>query len=146
MKYKIIYLFMWLLAINFSISAFAQSPSTVQDEMDRKILSFTRTGDLEEVEKSLLAVANPNAKDEHDQNNTALHYAAMNGHIDVVRTLLRHGADPLTVNDFNQTPVNVAKNNTVATFINEFFMKPDRTRQALMMERCLTSLTAGSAN
>ena len=119
MKYKIIYLLMWLLAINFSISAFAESPSTVQDEMDRQLLGLVRTGDLQEVEKFLLAVANPNAKDKHDQNNTALHYAAMEGHTAIVEILLQHGADPLVVNDFNQTPAMVAKNRSIANTLNQ---------------------------
>ncbi len=119
MKYKIICLFIWLLTISLSFSVFSQDQFK-QDEMDRNLLRVVRTGNLEEVEKSLLAVANPNAKDEYDQNNTALHYAAMEGHTAIVEMLIRHGADSLAVNDLHQTPAMVAKSRSVTNMLNQY--------------------------
>ena len=119
MKYKIICLFMWLLTISLSFPVFSQDQFK-QGELDREILRFVQAGNLEEVEISLLAVANPNAKNEHDQNNTALHYAAMGGHKAIVEILLQHGADPLAVNDLDQTPAMVAKNRSIANMLNQY--------------------------
>ncbi|OAA59217.1 ankyrin repeat containing protein yar1 [Niveomyces insectorum RCEF 264] len=40
--------------------------------------------------------------------NTALHWAAMNGHLDVVRLLVRRGAAPALANDKNYVPLDLA--------------------------------------
>lgn len=98
----------FLLCVTFSISIQAQSPETIQQEMDRSLIRAAQSGNLEEVKKYLAAVANPNATNEHDNNNSALHYAAMGGYNDVVQELLQHGADPTALNAFDQTPRAVA--------------------------------------
>lgn len=151
MKYKILCLFMWLLAINFSISAFAQSPSTVQDDLDRQLLYSVRNGDLEKVEKLLLAVANPNAKNEHDRNNTALHYAAVqatadnNAMVAIVEILLQHGADPSVFNDLTQSPIRVARSSVIKDRIREIGQygtrpSPEVLRQQQLDEQLITAV------
>lgn len=39
---------------------------------------------------------------------TPLHWAVQNEHIEVVSTLLKHGANPLLVNKFDKTPLDIA--------------------------------------
>ena len=48
-----------------------------------------------------------NTRGEH--GFTALHHAASQGHLDVVRVLLDRGATPTVLNDWGQTPLDVAK-------------------------------------
>ena len=58
--------------------------------------------------------ANINARD--SQGNTALHYAALYGHADIVKLLLARGASAGLMNLNGQTPLDLAKTNTQDAF------------------------------
>lgn len=66
------------------------------------------------VEKLIDAGANieAHARNQDDQwieaGNTALHYACLNGNVDVVAVLLKHGALPYSLNDNKNTPLYTA--------------------------------------
>ena len=50
--------------------------------------------------------ADPNIPD--NKGNTALHYAVLNGHVNMVDDLLAHGANPNTVSKEGETPLHLA--------------------------------------
>lgn len=52
--------------------------------------------------------ARPNKPGCKRNGNTALHVCAMHGHVDCLKTLLLHGADPNMCNDNGDTPLNLA--------------------------------------
>lgn len=44
----------------------------------------------------------------NNQGNTALHWACINGHEEVVRVLMENSAEPSKLNEFERTPVDEA--------------------------------------
>lgn len=44
----------------------------------------------------------------NSQGNSALHWACMNGHEEVVRILMENSAEPSKLNEFERTPVDEA--------------------------------------
>ena len=64
-----------------------------------------------------------NCTDEH--NNTPLHMAAANGHVDLVDLLLRLGADPSCKNEKGNTPLHWASSNAQHAVVNAL-LKNDR--------------------
>jgi len=63
-------------------------------------------GRLDEVRRSIASGADVDARDRG--GNTALYYAALNGHAEIVRALAEAGADVNADNDFGSTPLHVA--------------------------------------
>lgn len=57
----------------------------------RQLILVAHFGDMKQLESLLKQGANPNEQDE--QQRTALHWAALQGHIAVVRLLLQNGAN-----------------------------------------------------
>lgn len=57
---------------------------------------------------------NVNAKN-HD-GNTALHQAMMRDNVDMIKLLLKSGADPEIFNDHNETPIFYASNRILKKF------------------------------
>lgn len=62
-------------------------------------------GDLETVQRLLLAGIDPNATGELLAGWTPLHYAAQLGHVEIIRELLDHGASPQPFDRFEETPL-----------------------------------------
>ncbi len=65
-----------------------------------------RQGDIEQIKKLIEATVDINARDDHGR--TALHYAAMIGHKDVVTLLVGIGADVDLTNEYDITPLTEA--------------------------------------
>lgn len=83
-----------------------ESPS--QNEINRALLQASSFNKNEKVKDLLAKGADINAFDGHHM--TALHYAAINGHLEIARTLLDAGADP-NARDINKsTPLHFTVN------------------------------------
>ena len=67
-------------------------------------------GDLIEVMRLLCAVCN-NINAQNNWGNTALHFACLYGHSDIVKALMLKGADETITNDLKETPALVAEKN-----------------------------------
>lgn len=67
-----------------------------------------------EAEKKLFIDA-PN-----EYGNTGLHWAAMNGHLDVVKLLIEQGASPALANDKNYIPLDLASFNDKVEVVDYF--------------------------
>ena len=71
------------------------------------MFSAAASGDLDEVKRLVLDCGvDPKIKDE--EGDTPLHYAALEGHLDIVKLLLEHGADPNVKDGFGETPLHFA--------------------------------------
>jgi len=57
----------------------------------------------------------------NEYGNTGLHWAAMNGHLEVVKLLMEHGASPALANDKNYVPLDLASFNN-KTDVVDFFL------------------------
>ncbi len=79
-------------------------------------------GRREAVEALLEAGVNPNRL----YRWSPLHWAASNGHGDVVRVLLAHGADPAIEDHRGRTPLDQAKGSEVVAALLEAGVDPDR--------------------
>ena len=68
------------------------TPATEIDiSPDTRIIEAAKNGNLEEVQALIVEIINLNVRD--IQDNTALHFAAQNGHSEVVETLIKAGAE-----------------------------------------------------
>jgi len=65
-------------------------------------------GDLRGVKELLNLGANPYASCDCPDHNTALHYAAIKGHLQIVEFLLCYGVDPNVMNGKSKTPLELA--------------------------------------
>lgn len=71
--------------------------------------SFFRSADRRQVvELLLVAGAQPSPRRTDAEANTPLHEAVRRGDSDIAHLLLRHSADPNTVNGFGETPLHLA--------------------------------------
>jgi len=61
--------------------------------------------------------ANPNASCHCSHHKTALHYVAENGHFEVIRVLLKNGADPNALDAKRRKPIDMVKNDVMKNFI-----------------------------
>ncbi|KAK0701935.1 ankyrin repeat-containing domain protein, partial [Lasiosphaeria miniovina] len=77
------------------------------------------SGDLEEVRRRLIGGADIDARD--DYNDTALHKAASNGHVHVVRFLLDQGADRTAERLHGHTPLDEAVLRDDLALVKVFF-------------------------
>ena len=73
-------------------------------------ISACKEGSVTEVDRLLHAPQNPDIRDE-ENNCTGTHWAARNGHLDVVRLLLEAGADKHAVMRYRATALHVAAQN-----------------------------------
>lgn len=77
--------------------------------LDEAFLMAAATGHTVRAEVLLLRGANVNARTQDDSGNTALHFAAKDGNITLIRLLLWHGADINALAVFHYTPLAEAK-------------------------------------
>ncbi|MCF7821519.1 MAG: ankyrin repeat domain-containing protein [Mariprofundaceae bacterium] len=68
-----------------------------------------KSGDEEALKRALASDSDVNVVDELE--NTALHYAAMHAHLNVMRLLIEHGAALDAVNKRLSTPLHLTKKN-----------------------------------
>lgn len=61
--------------------------------------------------------------------NTGLHWAALGGHLDVVKFLVEQGASPALANDKNYVPLDLAMLNE-KTAVADFFLEEMRSLEA----------------
>ena len=61
-------------------------------KLNKKLLNYSKKGDLSGVIKSIEHGADVNCKDNH-YGWTPLHYSSERGHLDIVKYLIEHGAD-----------------------------------------------------
>jgi FOG: Ankyrin repeat len=72
-----------------------------------KLFEAAENGYLNEVKRLVIDWGvDPNVRERHGV--TPLHYAARNGHLDVVEFLLEHGADPNVQDNDGKTPLHYA--------------------------------------
>ena len=88
---------MLVLAFIFSFAAIPVLAGPLQDA--------AKSGDTKMVSQLLDEGANI---DEADKFGTALHWASMNGHLDIIELLMTRGANPEMVTDFLGTPLHSA--------------------------------------
>ena len=68
---------------------------------DADFIKLCKSGDARKIEEAIMNGANVNAKD--NEGWTALIWAAIRGHIEVVEVLLKHGADVNAKNNNGRT-------------------------------------------
>ena len=85
--------------------------STVCDVVlaTRLIHSAATEGDVDQLRRLLTQGADVNLRDPSDSSSTPLHKAARCGHVEATSLLLQFGALPSLRNDYNATPLQVAK-------------------------------------
>lgn len=87
--------------------------------------SYLRPADRFQVVDLLLkAGADPNPRRSDQEGNSPLHDAVRRGDLDVAQLLLRHAADPNSVNGFGETPLQVS----LRPFGTEFALTTGGTR------------------
>ena len=66
----------------------------------------------------------------NEHGNTSLHWAALGGHLDVVKLLLEHGASPALANERNYVPLDLANFNN-HTEVAQYFLSslPDMEKE-----------------
>ena len=69
-------------------------------DWNKKLLVYSKKGDLSGVKQSIKNGANVNCKD--NDGWTPLHWSSYNGHLNVVKYLIEHGADWFIKNDDNK--------------------------------------------
>lgn len=84
------------------------------------LVIYSEEGNLNVVELLLIAGSNPNGAFINDQNRKcyALHYAALNGHIDVINLLLKKGAKVDLQDEFGYTAIFFAIENGKIDAVN----------------------------
>ncbi|MCB1108359.1 MAG: ankyrin repeat domain-containing protein, partial [Chlamydiia bacterium] len=86
-----------------------QDPKQSSFNADQDLIDFAKQGRINFIEAALKDGANAHYKD--SKGNTALHYAAMHGHREVVNLLLKRGAASTVINQAGQSPLDLAKQN-----------------------------------
>eukprot|EP00043_Microstomoeca_roanoka_P015864 m.159404 g.159404 ORF g.159404 m.159404 type:complete len:126 (-) comp16347_c2_seq8:861-1238(-) len=74
-----------------------------------ELLDAAKEGDGDGVQSAIARGADVNCSD--CDNNTPLHWASRNGHLDVARLLIERGADVMTENECNEMPLHFASRN-----------------------------------
>jgi ankyrin repeat protein len=90
---RILYTTLFVLAVPAGLAWFVLLPRVQFNEEDERLFRAARHGDVAGIERSLAGGGHVNAAAPID-GKTALFRAAVFGHTDAVRALLRHGADP----------------------------------------------------
>ena len=103
---RILYTTLFIAAIPALTAWFVLLPRLRFQEEDERLFRAARHGDVAGVERSLGAGARVNAAAPID-GKTALFRAAVFGHADVVRVLLKHGADPARRGNDGRTALEV---------------------------------------
>ncbi|WP_353283954.1 ankyrin repeat domain-containing protein [Wolbachia endosymbiont (group A) of Lypha dubia] len=78
----------------------------MQLELDKKLLSAVKNGDLNKVEDFISQGSSLEVKDSN--GNTLLHYASQNDHLEVVEYLVKKGASLKAKNKDGKTPLDLA--------------------------------------
>ena len=111
-----------------------------------KLFEAAENGYLNEVKRLVIDWGvDPNVRERH--GITPLHYAARNGHLEVVEFLLEHGADPNARIKYGYTPLHVAAfhcNDVAASILIDHGADPTikdnegRTPSDVFRKRCST--------
>jgi ankyrin repeat protein len=78
------------------------------NSIDRELIEATKENNLPEVSRLLGAGADVNAKENDDDDWTSLHWACKEGHSQVFKELLEHGADIDVEDNHGDTPLHLA--------------------------------------
>jgi ankyrin repeat protein len=89
------------------------------------LIRASQSGDLKRVQMLLEQDANTEVKDLKKQGRTALHWAVINAHEDVVMLLLNNGADIRAVDDTGMTALHLAANDDITYALEQILSDRD---------------------
>lgn len=117
--------------VKFLLSQFATSPTTAttaepetKSKSESQSESETESAETKSVSKSNPKQAFLDAPNEY--GNTGLHWAALSGHLDVVKVLVEAGASVALANDKNYVPLDLASFNEKFDVVDYFLKQSEQ--------------------
>jgi len=116
--------------VKFLLSQFASSPAATTAEPETKSKSESES-EAESAETKSVSKSQSNPKQAfldapNEYGNTGLHWAALSGHLDVVKVLVEAGASVALANDKNYVPLDLASFNEKFDVVDYFLKQSEQ--------------------